>query len=149
MNKKEFIKVYKQAEAGKPYHDNGYDKFCVRLEELAEPEHVHEWAKGFSDKIICSCGWTSSGYDDGACWAYDEWLKHVVDQCSEEFLIRIYIQKANGEKDRFTRYSECDVMINAHWPNPLFTQEEMQSVIFAAKNAMIKLIQNRKSNKDK
>ena len=29
------------------------------------------------DQCLCSCGWASTTYWDGAEYAFDEWIKHV------------------------------------------------------------------------
>lgn len=52
-----------------------FKKLRAEVEILGHvPEYV---SKGMSDNFVCSCGWKSNGYWDGAEWAWDEWEKHA------------------------------------------------------------------------
>jgi hypothetical protein len=51
-----------------------------KMRSAAEPEHVGSGkSEGFSDCVLCSCGWKSPGYWDMLEAAWDDWYAHVAD----------------------------------------------------------------------
>ncbi len=49
--------------------------------KAAKPEHVGKNVRpGAFDRIVCSCGWQSESFFDGAEYAWGKWLEHVADK---------------------------------------------------------------------
>lgn len=63
------------------YCSKCWRKPCVCKFVSEEPEHTFKFAEiggGMLDQIICSCGWESATFFDGAEYAHSEWKRHVA-----------------------------------------------------------------------
>lgn len=91
MDSAAFIAAHAEYDRITPVFTNEQTRRAKELRETmieaAAPEHVArvEEVSYMSDQCICSCGWRSDRFWDGAGYAHGQWIKHVFADITEPY----------------------------------------------------------------